>query len=253
MRSDPEYSINLRYVSAHLPWWQTLPGTVMVEAGQRVVQALDQRGIPPLVQRVQEPFLRTPHEKAGAEFAEDRKIKAWITAFQTGLNLAKPKNAARETLSDNLHGVSTRPQRTLCPFDHALCLRFTALAVELSPVVSSKGRSNLFLRTFLPSSAPFDAFRRARRPSFLAIIAPERPYFAGKSPLARLGPLCMRAFDSGGTLLRYHLPCGTLLPWNPPSSHLTSINSAWSCRVLARWSGAGFSSAGVGKTADWMP
>jgi hypothetical protein len=40
------------------------------------------------------------------------------------------------------------PQYTLCPFDYALCLGFTLLAVALSPSVRSKVRSNLFLRTF---------------------------------------------------------------------------------------------------------
>ena len=38
------------------------------------------------------------------------------------------------------------PHSALCPFDHALCLGFTALAIALSPTVRSKVRRNLFRR-----------------------------------------------------------------------------------------------------------
>jgi hypothetical protein len=82
------------------------------------------------------------------------------------------------------------PQSTLCPFDHALCLGFTAWAVMLSPAVRSKVRSNLFLRTFLSFRTPLCTFWPARRADFLSIVAPEQPYFAGKTPFARLRPCC---------------------------------------------------------------
>jgi hypothetical protein len=52
----------------------------------------------------------------------------------------------------------------------------------------SKLRGKLFQRTFLSFKAPLLAFWPARRADFLSIVAPEQPYFAGKTPFARLRP-----------------------------------------------------------------
>ena len=52
----------------------------------------------------------------------------------------------------------------------------------------SKLRGKLFLRTFPSFRAPLHAFWRARRADFLSIVLPKQPYFARKTPLARLRP-----------------------------------------------------------------
>ena len=51
-----------------------------------------------------------------------------------------------------------------------------------------KLRSKLFLRTFLLARALLCAFWSARQAKFLPTVAPEQPYFAGKTPFARLRP-----------------------------------------------------------------
>jgi hypothetical protein len=56
--------------------------------------------------------------------------------------------------------------------------------------VCAKLRGKFFLRTFLPPEAPLYAFRPVRRAENLPMFAPERPYFAGKPPFARLRPGC---------------------------------------------------------------
>src|SRR5262249_7352238 len=80
------------------------------------------------------------------------------------------------------------PQRTLCPFNHVLCLGFTAWAVTLSPAVRSTVRSNLFLRTFLSSNVSVCTLWRARGLDLLPIGTPQQPYFAEQTSFARLRP-----------------------------------------------------------------
>src|SRR6266849_2975476 len=91
-------------------------------------------------------------------------------------------------LSDDSNCARTRTQSALFPFDHALCPDCTTFLLGLRPLVCSKLRSKLFLRTFLSSGAPLCAFWPARRADFLPIVAPGQPYFAGKPPFARLRP-----------------------------------------------------------------
>jgi hypothetical protein len=69
--------------------------------------------------------------------------------LQLGLNLAKPQNSARETLSNDPNCVGTRSQHSFFPFDHAVCPDFTSCAPEFGPPVRFKLRGKQFLRTFL--------------------------------------------------------------------------------------------------------
>jgi hypothetical protein len=105
-----------------------------------------------------------------------------------GLNLAKPKNSARSSLSNAPNCAGTRTKSSRFLFDHACCPDCTACSLGLSPPMRSKLRGKLFLRTFLLPGAPCCEFRPARRADCLPVLAHERPYFAGKLLFARVRP-----------------------------------------------------------------
>jgi hypothetical protein len=70
-----------------------------------------------------------------------------------GLNLAKPQNSARLTLSDDLNGVGTCTHRSLFLCDHVFHPDCMAFSLGFSLPVHSQLRSKPFLCSFLPSGA----------------------------------------------------------------------------------------------------
>jgi hypothetical protein len=70
-----------------------------------------------------------------------------------GLNLAKPKNSARGTLSDDPNCVGTLTKHSLFPGDHAVCSDFTVCSLGFCPPGCFKLRGKRFLRSFSPSRA----------------------------------------------------------------------------------------------------
>lgn len=82
------------------------------------------------------------------EFSPSRNGKVHVgegsgkrTSVQRGPNLAKPKNLAKETLSDYRHGAGTRTTSSFCRFDHVFCPVSTTLSSWFEPSVCSKLRS----------------------------------------------------------------------------------------------------------------
>jgi hypothetical protein len=77
----------------------------------------------------------------------------------------------------------------LCPFDHVLRPDFIAFLLRFGHLRYSKVRCTTILRTFLASNAPLRGFWPAQQADSLPIVALEQPYFAGKTPFARLRPI----------------------------------------------------------------